>query len=40
MLEDIKDAFLNALSIEVDSTQPILDQLEEVVQKFNEDLNG
>ena len=39
VLEDIKDIFVNALCIEVDSTQPILDQLVEVVHKLNEDLN-
>ena len=29
-----------ALSIEVDTSQPILYQLAEVVQKYNEDLDG
>ena len=40
VLEDVKNILVDALSIEIDSTKPILDQLEKVVQKFNEDLNG
>ena len=40
VLEDVKDIFVSALSIEVNSTQLILVQLIEVVQKLNEDLNG
>ena len=31
---------MDTLSIEFESTKPILDQLAKVVQKFNEDLNG
>ena len=40
VLEDVKNILIDALSTEVDSTQPILVQLAEVVHKFNEDLNG
>ena len=40
VFEDIKIIFFDAPSIKVDSTQPILDQLVEIVHKFNEYLNG
>ena len=40
MFEDAKNILAYALSIEVDTSQPILAQLAEVVHKFNEDLNG
>ena len=40
MLEDAKNILADALSIEVNSTQTILVQLEKFVHKFNKDLNG
>ena len=40
VLEDVKNILVDALSIEVDNTQPILDQLAKVIHKFNKDLNG
>ena len=40
MLEDAKNIIIEALSMEVDTSQPILAQLAEVVHKFNEYLNG
>ena len=39
MLEDLKDIFVSALSIEVHNTQSILIWLAKFVQKFNEDIN-
>lgn len=38
--EEIKSISVDALSIEVDGSQPILDQLVEIVHKFNEYFNG
>ena len=32
--------FVDVLSIEVDGTQPIFNQLEDIVHKFNEELDG
>lgn len=40
VLEDIKWIFVDGLSIEVDEKQPILDQLLEILYKYNEELNG
>lgn len=40
IIEDAKNIPAEALSIEVDTSQPILYQLVEVVQKYNEDLDG
>ena len=40
MLEDIKGIFIDTLSIEVDEKKYTLDQLVDIVHKFNEDLNG
>ena len=40
MFEHIKGIFVDALSIEVDEKKPILDQLVEIVHKFNEELSG
>ena len=40
VLEDIKGIFIDTLNIEVDEKQLILDQLVEVVHKFNEELNA
>ena len=40
MLEDANNILVEALSIEVDTSQPILIKLAEVVEFFNEDLNG
>lgn len=40
VLEDIKSTFVDALNIEVDEKQPILDQLVEIVHKYNDELNG
>ena len=40
IIKDAKNILAEAIGIEVDSSQPILYQLVEVVQKFNEDTNG
>ena len=40
ILEDAKNILTQALSTEVESSQPILFQLVEAVHKFNEDLDG
>ena len=40
IIEDAKNILAEAIGIEVDSSQPILYQLAEVVQKFNEDTDG
>ena len=40
VLEDIKDIFLDTLSLEVNEKVPIIDQLINIVYKFNEDTNG
>ena len=40
VIEDAKNILAEALNIEVDTSQPILNQLAEVVQKFKDDLNG
>ena len=40
IIEDAKNILTEAIGIEVDSSQPILYQLVEVVQKFDEDTNG
>jgi hypothetical protein len=40
VLEDIKGIFYDALNIEVDEKQPILDKLVDIVHKYNEELNG
>ena len=40
IIEDAKNILAEAIGIEVDSSQPILYQLEKVVHKFNEYLDG
>ena len=40
IIEDVKNILVEALNTKVDTSQPILNQLAKVVQKFNEDLNG
>ena len=40
VLEDIKGIFIDVLNIEVDEKKPILDQLVEIVHKYNEEVNG
>ena len=40
IIDDAKNILSKAIGIEVDTSQPILFQLEEVVQKFNEDTSG
>ena len=40
IIENAKNIIIEAIGVEVDSTQHILIQLEEVVQKFNEDSSG
>lgn len=40
IIEDEKNILVEALNIEVDTSQPILIQLAKVVHKFNEDVNG
>ena len=40
IIEDAKNILVEAIGIEVESSQPILYQLVEAVQKFNEDTNG
>ena len=40
ILEDAKNILTQALGTKVDSSQPILFQLVEVVQKFNEEIDG
>ena len=40
ILEDAKNILSQAPGTEIDSYQPILFQLEDVVQKFNEDMDG
>ena len=40
VLKDIKGIFLDALSIEVNEKDSILDQLVHIIHKFNEDTNG
>ena len=40
IIEDAKNILAEALGIEVDSSEPILYQLVEVVQNYNEDLDG
>ena len=40
MLEDIKGIFIDALDIEVNEKDPILDQLVHIVYKLNEDTQG
>ena len=40
IIEDAKNIITEAIGVEVNSTQHILLQLEEVVQKFNEDSSG
>ena len=40
MIEDAKNILAEALNTKVDTSQPILFQLVEAVQKFNEDLDG
>ena len=38
-LEDIKDIFVDALSIEVNDKAPIIEQLVKIVHKFNADID-
>ena len=40
VLEDIKEIFVGALSIEVNDKVPIINQLIDMVHKFNKDTNG
>ena len=40
IIENAKNIIIDATGVEVDSTQHILIQLEEVVQKYNEDSFG
>ena len=40
VIEDIKDIFLDTLSIEVNEKVSIIEKLIEIVHKFNEDVNG
>ena len=40
IIESAKNIITEAIGVEVDSTQHILIQLEEVVQRFNEDSLG
>ena len=40
IIESAKNIIAEAIGVEVDSTQHILIQLEEVVQKYNEDSSG
>ena len=40
IIENAKNIITDAISVEVDSTQHILIQLEEAVHKFNEDSSG
>ena len=40
VVEYTKSIFIDALIIEVDEKQPILDQLVEISHKYNEELNG
>ena len=40
IIEDAKNILAEAIGIEVDSSQPILYQLAEAVQKFNQDFDG
>ena len=40
VLEDIKNIFVDTLSIEVDEKKPILYKLVESFHKFNKDTNG
>ena len=40
VLEDIKEIFLDALSIEVNEKAPIIDQLIDIVHNFNEKIDG
>ena len=40
IIEDAINILTEATRIEVDSSQPILNQLEEAIQKFNEDTDG
>lgn len=39
-LEDIREIFIDVLSIEVNEKVPSIDQLIDIVHKFNEDTNG
>ena len=40
IVENAGDIITEAIGVEVDSTQHILFQLEEAIQKFNEDSSG
>lgn len=40
IIENAKNVIVEAIGVEVDSTQHLLIQLEEAVQKFNEDSSG
>ena len=40
ILEDAKNILSQALGTDIDSSQPILFQLADVVYKFNEDMDG
>ena len=40
IIEDAKNILENAIGVDIDSSQPILYELSEVVVKFNEDTNG
>jgi hypothetical protein len=40
VLIDIKGIFLDALDVNIDESQPIMDQLVEIVHKYNTDAEG
>ena len=40
IIEDVKNILAKEINIEVETSQPILNQLAEAVQKFDEDMNG
>ena len=40
ILEDAKNIFSQAIGTKIDTSQPILFQLVDVVQKFNKDMDG
>ena len=40
VLEDIKEIFVDALSIHVNEKSSTIDQLIDIVHKFNEDIDG
>lgn len=40
VLEDIKAIFLDAIHIEVNEKDSIMNQLVDIIQKFNNDIDG